>query len=308
MAETRLIGIDWGTSRLRAYRIGEAAAVIERREALLGILAVTPGGFEDALRGVIGDWLDAAGDVPTLASGMVSSRQGWFETPYLPCPAGLDELAAALHPLTLRDGRRLHLVTGLASRTPDDAPDVMRGEETQILGALRDGAGRQLFVLPGTHSKWALVEAGRILRFATFLTGELYGALRDHTILGRTMAGDGFDAAAFAAGVRRGQAEDGPDGGLLHRLFGVRTLGLFGELPATAAAAYLSGLLIGAEIREGTAIWGRGHAVELVGNVELASRYERAMALLGRPSRLCPEDVTARGHWRIARRAGLVAA
>lgn len=306
MTGTLLIGLDWGTSTLRAFRIGTEGSVLERREGPSGILAVPDGDFEGTLLRFAGDWLQAEPDVPVLASGMITSRQGWVETPYLDCPAGLGELARGLVVHRLRNGRPLHFVPGLVCRTSGDAPDVIRGEETQVVGALAGSDARRLFVLPGTHSKWTLCEGGRVLRFATFLTGELFAVLRRHSILGRTMEGDGFDDAAFAAGVRAGFADFGPTGGLLHRLFGVRTRGLFGELAPEVAPSFLSGLLIGSELREAVAIWGRHTATELVGSWQLVARYERAFALLGVPSRICPEDTVARGHFRIARAAGLL--
>lgn len=307
MPNTRLIGLDWGTSSLRAFRIGAGGEALDRRDGPYGILRVPDGDFEGTLRRLAGDWLEAHAEVPILASGMITSRQGWVEVPYLDCPAGARELAAGILTRQLRDGRPIHFVPGLLTRVPGDAPDVMRGEETQIVGAVDDADSRRLFVLPGTHSKWARVENGRVLRFSTFLTGELYAVLRAHTILGRTMQGEAFDAAAFTDGVRCGHAPEGPAGGLLHRLFGVRTRGLVGGLAPDVAACFLSGLLIGCEIREATAIFGREEAVDLVGGQQLVRHYAAALAVVGRSSHICPEEVVARGHWRIAAAAGLVA-
>ncbi|GBD44003.1 putative 2-dehydro-3-deoxygalactonokinase DgoK1 [bacterium HR40] len=306
LAQTWLVGLDWGTSSLRAFRIGANGGVLERREGPWGILAVEGGDFESRLRQFVGDWLAAAPLAPVLASGMVTSRQGWVEVPYLPCPAGIGELAAALHPLRLADGRILHFVPGLACRQAGDAPEVMRGEETQIAGALASGPTSCLFVLPGTHSKWAEVENGRVQRFSTFMTGELYALLCRHSILGRGMAGEAFQASAFEEGVRAGHAPGKATGGLLHRLFGVRTRGLAGELAPEAAASFLSGLLIGSEIREAEGMYSTGRAVDLIGSFALATRYGRAFALLGRPSTIWPEDLAARGHFALARAAGLV--
>lgn len=308
MEATRLIGLDWGTSSLRGYRIASGGRVLERREGPHGVLAIEDGDFEGTLLRFVGDWLGAEPAVSLLASGMVGSRQGWVEVPYVDCPAGLAEIASGLVVIRMRNGRPIHLVPGLVSRSPVDAPDVVRGEETQILGAVVDGARDGLFVLPGTHGKWARVEGGRVVRFATFLTGELYAALRGHTILARGMAGEAFDGAAFEAGVRVGHAAEGPTGGLLHRLFGVRTRGLFGELAPEAAPSFLSGLLVGAEIREAAAIWGPPTDVVLVGGRRLVARYARALAVLSCPAATRPEETVARGHWCIAEQAGLVAA
>jgi 2-dehydro-3-deoxygalactonokinase len=306
VSETALIGLDWGTSSLRAFRIAADGSVLERREGAHGILAVHDGDFEGLLWDFAGDWLDAAAAVPLLASGMITSRQGWVETPYLPCPAGAAALARTLVRHRLKTGRLLHFVPGLMVQSPGDAPDLMRGEETQIVGAAEVADGGGLFVLPGTHSKWAFTAGGQVLRFATFLTGELYALLRQHSILGRTMTGEGFHATAFDAGVRAGFADLGATAGLLHRLFGVRSRALMGELPADAAPSFLSGLLIGWELREAFALFGPPPDLGLIGNRQLVARYQRALTLLGVATQIYPEEIVARGHMRIARAAGLV--
>jgi len=181
-------------------------------------------------------------------------------------------------------------------------PDVMRGEETQIFGALTlSGASEGLFLLPGTHSKWAEVRDGRIVSFRTFMTGEVFGALKDHTILARLMK-DGTDADAFARGVREG-SELHSAGALLNRIFATRTYGLMDKLPATALSDYLSGLLISAEVAEATRQ--TKSVVTIIASPALAQRYSDALRLLGHGSTLAPPDCVAAGHWRIARAAGL---
>jgi 2-dehydro-3-deoxygalactonokinase len=181
----------------------------------------------------------------------------------------------------------------------------MRGEETQIAG---DGLpdARALYLLPGTHSKWALVEGGRIVWFASFMTGELFAALSDHTILGRLMTGRAFDADGFARGLAAAE-----DGGLIGRLFSARTLGLFDRLSGTAIASYLSGLLIGHEVREarsalGSRIGGTLPEIGIIGRHDLADAYRRALSSAGLAARETPAATTARGLLAIARAAGLV--
>ena len=249
-----MIGLDWGTTSLRAYRIGTGGAVLEQRSAAAGILQVPDGDFAGTLKASVGDWLEREPDLPVLAAGMIGSRQGWREVDYAPCPAGLDELAHGLAPVTGIGGRVVHLVPGVArAADPNGFPDVMRGEETQILGASSAAAGGQhCFVLPGTHSKWAWAEHGRIARFATYMTGEVYACLVQHSILGRLMSGHDADAEAFEQGLARARASAGdPPGRLLHDLFSARTLGLFAAVPPTGLASYLSGLLIGCRGRGG---------------------------------------------------------
>src|SRR5262245_17357320 len=253
---------------------------------------------------MIGGWIALHGVLPVVLSGMIGSRQGWREAPYARCPAGADDLVSALVRFE-HDGLALALVPGLSAEN-DGMPDVMRGEETQILGALAlSGRDDGLFLLPGTHSKWATVAGGRIASFRTFMTGEVFGALKDHTILGRLMR-EGADPAGFSRGVREGAAL-GSAGALLNRLFATRSYGLMGTLADTALSDYLSGLLIGAEVAEGTRS-GQGDvqaAVKIIASPDLAQRYTDALRLLGRGSALAPEDCVAAGHWRIARAARL---
>lgn len=306
--DTRLIGVDWGTSSLRAYRICENGDPIEERASPAGIMNVAGGAFESALMDVAGDWLEAI-PCPVLLSGMITSRQGWVELPYLSCPAGKDELSAALHQHRLSNGQDIHLVTGLTVAGPDGVPDVMRGEETQIIGAL--GAGRQsgLFVLPGTHSKWVRAEAGRIVDFATFMTGELFSILSNHSILGRMMDGNGRDEDAFGRGVEYGGKADQESGGLLKRLFGSRALGLFGAVSNTGAASHLSGLLIGSEIREALDYFGSADGasgVTVLGDAELVDFYLVALGQSGIDAMPGEKAVAARGQYLIAQAAELV--
>jgi 2-dehydro-3-deoxygalactonokinase len=292
----RLIGVDWGTTSCRAYRIGAEGAMLARVADGPGILKVENGAFGAALDVMIADW----GRLPVILSGMIGSRQGWREAPYAKCPAGADDIVRALAGID-HAGRPVALVPGLAVEN-DVMPDVMRGEETQILGALAlAGRDEGLFLLPGTHCKWAEVSGGRIVSFRTFMTGEVFGALKDHTILGRLMH-PGADAEGFSRGVREGAAL-GSAGALLNRLFATRTYGLMDRLAGTALADYLSGLLIGAEVAEATRH--AKSAVTIVASPALAQRYTDALRLLGHGSTLAPEDCVAAGHWRIAHAAGI---
>jgi 2-dehydro-3-deoxygalactonokinase len=302
---TALIAVDWGTTSARAYRVDASGAIQDARHVALGILQVRDNAFAAALMTLLGDWAGEA--VPRLACGMIGSRQGWLEAPYADCPATLDALAGRI--VRTSDGA-LAIVPGLACRDLQGVPDVMRGEETQIVGALDDDGTPALFVLPGTHSKWAIVRAGRIEAFSTCMTGEVYAVLKDHSILGRMIApaGQPFAAGAFGRGTRNALNGSGP-GALLHDLFGARTLALFGELPPDEVADYLSGLLIGNEIAAGRQ-WatkrGGSERVTLVGAPALCARYSVALAIAGIAVSEGPADAAARGLWRIAQHAGLV--
>lgn len=288
-----MIGIDWGTTSLRAYRLA-GGRVIDRRDSARGIITVEPGGFGAVLRDAVGAWLQD-GETDVLMAGMIGSRQGWVETPYLPCPAGLDRLAAALIVVPF-DTARVAIVPGLQGEDASGTPEVMRGEETQLVGLVGWSGASAHACLPGTHSKWAVVAEGSVTKFATHMTGETFAALRSATILGRMMQDGPTDAPAFLRGVARA-AEPG---GLLHHLFGVRTQGLFGRLSPHEAASYLSGLLIGHEI-EAAAPSGTVH---LIGTPELCALYAMALERCGEQCVRAPPDLAAVGLAAIAERAG----
>ena len=287
-----MIGLDWGTSSLRAYRL-QQRTVVERRDRPEGITRIATGAFATVLQDVVGDWL-AAGETRILMAGMIGSRQGWVEAPYLECPASPAALAAALTPVQF-DGATVAIIPGLTHRDRSGTPEVMRGEETQLAGAIAQ-IGDGLFCLPGTHSKWATVSAGAITGFNTAMTGEVFAALRGHTILGRMMTDGTPDEAAFLRGVTRA----GTRGGLLHHLFGVRTLGLFGELGDDASASYLSGLLIGSEI---AAVDPAG-PVHLIGEPMLCRLYTLALSPRGILATTAPPDMAAIGLALVAENAG----
>jgi 2-dehydro-3-deoxygalactonokinase len=240
MVLPELIAVDWGTSTLRGARLDPSGQVLEEKSAPLGILNVPNGDFAGVFAAQFSDWMKPG--VRCLISGMAGSRQGWAEAPYVACPAGPDELAKHLYWI---ECDRIAIVPGLSDRQ-GDVPDVMRGEEVQIFGAMRlAGLADGLFVLPGTHSKWAVVRGGKVAGFRTFMTGEAYGLFAQHSILARTLdANAPLDEAVFRRGVAR--AANGE--GLLHNAFGVRALALFDCLSPAQSASYLSGLLIGEEI------------------------------------------------------------
>ena len=269
-----MIGVDWGTTAFRAFRMTADGTIRDRRSGLRGILNVPDSRFADTLREEIGPWL-AAGENHVLLSGMIGSRQGWKEAPYLACPASAPEVAASLVDIEF-DWAQVKLVPGLSATDEAGVAEVMRGEETQVFGVLTAMGGSGVACLPGTHSKWARVEDGRIVGFATHMTGETFGALRGHTILGRMMREGPSDGAPFDAGVRRA----GDPGGLLHHIFGARAEVLAGKLAETDAAAYLSGILIGHEVR--AALDGRQEqVVHVIGSPELTMLYGRAISAYG---------------------------
>lgn len=299
----RLIALDWGTSSLRAYLLGENGRCLAQASGAFGILNVADEAFDAVYLQHCASWQREYGMLPVLASGMIGSRQGWLEAPYLPCPATPAQIAAHLASVLASDGARIHIVPGLSCRNAQGMPDVMRGEETQLLGAI-EAVGDALWVLPGTHSKWARSAGGRIEAFSTYMTGELYALLCKHSILGRLMpAGPHAEAKAFARGVSYGLTADAD---LTRKLFSARTLGLFDEVPAEGLADYLSGLLLGAEIRDALALWPSNAELSLIGEPELCERYRTALEIAGVRVGTVFADAAARGLWRIAVDAGLV--
>ncbi len=300
-SDPRLIGIDWGTTSFRAYLLGAGGEILRRLEARRGILHVEGGDFEGFFREQVEPWL-GEWDLPVIASGMITSRNGWIETPYLDLPAGPAELAENLTVHRLSSGQELRFITGATALDATGAPDVMRGEEAEIVGLLDLGVSDGLIVMPGTHSKWVRVESGRIASFETFMTGDVFSALREATILGKLMQGTNPAPQAFERGVRAGH---GTPEALLHRLFHARTLPLTGVIGETETADFLSGLLIGTEIGAATS-GSQTDRVAIVGRSDLAQRYADAMEIAGIGTTQVPSDLAARGHYAIARMAGLV--
>ena len=326
-----LIGLDWGTTSLRAYLFDAAGNVLDTRASTAGIMnlprSAEQGGFDAAFDDACAAWLSQTPGLPVIAAGMVGSAQGWMEAPYIEAPANADALVAGIVRVKAACGVTVHIVPGVLQR--GELPNVMRGEETQIFGALGADTGsadssqrgdkpggklsgqHALIGLPGTHAKWVVVQAGRIERFHTFMTGEVFAALREHTILGRTMlTPDHADTESFLHGVsiarEKGQA------GLLATVFSARTLGLTGQLSREQQPDYLSGLLIGHELAGLDAVLTQqqdslaGQTLRLIGNEALCERYRLALAQFGCTQAELVKHATERGLWRVAAQAGLV--
>jgi 2-dehydro-3-deoxygalactonokinase len=285
-----LIGVDWGSSNLRAYRFGPDGEVVDRRESHCGAARLKRPEFAGVLAETLEDWIEA--DTLVILAGMVGARAGWHEAAYLPCPANPEDLAGAA--LRVEDAPvRCYIVPGLSARSANGVANVMRGEETQILGShISDGT----IVLPGTHSKWAQVGGGRITGFTTVMTGEMYALLRNQSLLGQLAEGDATDEGAFALGAQR--ALDDP-AGALPLLFSARAEVLLGSLSPQSVASYLSGLLIGGEV---AALRERARdGVMLICSAELAALYRVVLALAGVADVrvLDGADAVAQGLWRI---------
>ncbi|QIL01848.1 2-dehydro-3-deoxygalactonokinase [Sphingomonas sinipercae] len=269
------IAVDWGTTNRRAYLIGADGACTREFEDDKGILSVAANGFEAEVAAI----RDRLGDGPMLLAGMVGSNRGWIEVPYAPCPAGPEELARRV--VRSPDGSAV-LIPGVSYS--NGRADVMRGEEVQLLGAVATGeiAPDCLVCHPGTHNKWVLMRDSRIQSFRTVMTGELFNLLREKSILSDLLKAEAEPGAAFAAGVDRGLEGSS----LAAELFEVRANVLLGRSEREDAAAFVSGLLIGQDVRVGI---GQDNAlpITVMGRPELTRLYTAALAQAGFVAREC---------------------
>lgn len=277
MSDIACIAVDWGTSRMRLWVLANDGSVLAVRRSDEGLEGARDAGF-----GIILDRhlaaLSVAADVPVVICGMAGSRQGWVEAPYINAPASLENVVgkAARVPGISRDVR---ILPGIAQRKSGE-PDVMRGEETQLLG-LGQLKGRRVVCMPGTHSKWVDVADNRVGHFTTFLTGELYALFSNHSILRHSIGPDASFAAESAAfNEACASMVVGPQD-LPKRLFSIRASSLLEGTVASDSAAALSGLLIGAEIGVARATYGTNASVTLVGSGFLGGLYEAALSIAG---------------------------
>jgi 2-dehydro-3-deoxygalactonokinase len=275
MSEAAFIAGDWGTSRLRLYLCDAGGNVLARGQGEGASVADCAGRFAAA----VAPWDKAHGILPAVLSGMVGSTIGWREVPYLKCPAKPSAIADAA--LRFQAGERaIAILPGLSCKGKTGAPDVMRGEETQFLGALKLhpnlAKGRHVFCLPGTHAKWVAVSDGAVTQFQTALSGELFELLRNHSVLARDSGEVDAQSAAFALGLDFAKANRKSD--LLHLLFSARSRVVTGEMAKADAASYLSGLVLGKDIATATALLEITGPVQLICTPALAALYGKALA------------------------------
>lgn len=291
-----MIAVDWGTTHVRAWRLSPDGSILERRARAEGVMVVSLGAFPVILEELAGSWIaDGAG--PVFMCGMVGSRQGWLEVPYVRCQASLADVAAGVREIRWAGSRVAFVCPGLVCADDAGVADVLRGEETLAVGVMhRLSTGARDLCMPGTHSKHLRVRDGVIEGFTTHMTGELFAILAQHSILGRLMDGQRVDPRAFDEGFARSR----DPGGVLHHLFGARARVLMGEMPPTAVAGYVSGLLIGHEIRAAR----RMQDVVVIAAPELGGLYVRALAAHGCEASLLDPDVAATGLFRIAQERG----
>lgn len=270
-----MIVVDWGTTNLRVCACSNDGTILKSAHSTQGIKSVPKGGFSGALTQMI-DKLGECSEQPIYVCGMAGARGGWREAPYCGTPIAIEDIAANLTPLPEKlDG---YLLPGAKTVSPDGTLDVMRGEEIQIFGGMsKFDIQNGVVCLPGTHSKWVRIEDGRIVNFATFMTGDIFNAL-SHTILSCEEKTE-HDPTAFGLGLK---ASVDSDCGLLHRLFTARTRVLDGTLMPNQVSAYVSGLLIGHELAESSSFCEPSERIVLIGSKVLCHRYQEALDYFGR--------------------------
>lgn len=268
---TPFVAVDWGTTNRRAYQVAPDGTVPVEHEDGCGILSVAD--FPRSVAELAAEF----DDLPMLMAGMIGSNRGWREAPYVAAPAGLDDLAAALTWIT---PRRIAIVPGVSWQS-GSCCDVMRGEEVQALGAAAVGAvpADALLCLPGTHNKWVRLEGGRVATLRTVMTGEVFNLLRQHSLLADMLTGEPDAASvAFASGVEQALTQDN----LLAELFSVRARVLLGVAPPGEAVSYVSGLLIGSDIRAGVREAPPGAPIAVVARSSLTKLFAAALRVTGR--------------------------
>lgn len=296
-AKHQFIAGDWGTSNLRLYLCeyhANGTNIIDTRFGS-GISQIN-GDFEDHFFNLAQAWLDASPGMPVLLSGMVGSTIGWKEAPYLTCPVNPKQIAEGRISFVAR-GVEFSILAGLRTVNPLSAPDVMRGEELQLLGWMRSqgsASGKQLFALPGTHNKWALCDGREISNFLTAFTGEMFALLRNHSILITEQSSFSFNHDVFQHGVEA--IQNLGEAHLVHALFSTRSKQVLGEISHEDGLSYLSGLIIGADVAGALKLFGECDTITIIGDPTLTQHYQLALEHFGRKSTSCdPATIAVAG-------------
>lgn len=289
--------VDWGTSSFRLWLLSRNGAVLGETRSDEGMLKAMEIGFPKVLQHHL-EAVTAPSDLPVVICGMAGARQGWREAAYLDAPADLVDIVSYAVAVEGAE-RRIHILPGIAQRDPA-YPDVMRGEETQLLGLSSQGIGEGLICLPGTHSKWVALKDGRVERFATVMTGEFFSVLTSHSIL-RLAVGDNMQVSAgdpvFAKAVR--EAYETPQEATA-KFFAVRAAPLLSLRDPEQGAARLSGGLVGLELAAARSRFGEFSQVTLVGTGRLGALYRAALEAVGAQVVEVDADITVRAGLRAA--------
>ena len=278
--KAKWIAADWGTTHMRAWAIGEEDNVLAFRESNEGMKDLQQNEFEPVLLKLIESWLDDTKVTTVMACGMVGSKQGWVETPYLktPCvPIDNQQLTIA----TTKDNRiKVNFVPGVMQ---NNLADIMRGEETQIAGFINKNPDfNGVVCLPGTHTKWVNVKEGQITSFKTFMTGELFGVISNHTLIRHSISIKGWNQAGFEAGIHEGFNNPGS---IASNLFSLRAESIVNDLDRDQARSTLSGLLLGVELNGAQTFWENSNVI-IIGSQLLSDNYHQGLKILGGQSQL----------------------
>ena len=290
------IAVDWGTSNLRAWAMAGDCAIGSVSTGT-GMGGLARDAFEPALIGAIGGWLAAGRRTPVIACGMVGARQGWVEVPYVAVPSEPLRFTG-MRTIATDDARiTVTIVHGMSQPKP---ADVMRGEETQLAGLLSLEPGfAGMACLPGTHAKWVTMRGGQVVAFRTFMTGEMFAVLAEHSILRHSIGDAGEpDLDAFDSAVRDAATDAA---GLAANLFAIRASSLLGESRPAAARSRLSGLLVGIEVAAMLPLF-ENAKVAIIGQHQLGELYARAIGLLGGSSRVLDAERCTLAGLAVARR------
>lgn len=282
---------------------------IDNIDVEFGILKIKDTTFSQVFEELLGEWFLENGRLPVISSGMIGSRNGWIEAPYIACPAGPEEFAKHLSYVPLKTNnkrQKIAIVPGMSCWN-EGVPDVMRGEETQIAGFFWDKQQSGWIVLPGTHSKWVFTKNGKIESFKTYMSGEIFSLMVEHSILGKLMEGEEHDHDTFKRGCRQALKSTH---GLLNQLFSARTMGLFKEIEASGIHSFLSGLIIGCEIKEGMSHYSQKFStndvgINLIGDIALCNLYQQAFEIANMKVNLIQNNLVLKGLYSIALAASL---
>ena len=297
-ARPSLIGVDWGSTRFRAYLLDEAGNLIDSVTSNRGIFSRKRRSYEEILFRNCERWLRWAPEMPVLMAGMIGSRNGWIETEYLSCPVSIRSLGASIVQVQDICSHHAYIVPGISYLASPRLPDVIRGEETQIFGVFDKPAANNLIAcVPGTHSKWIQVKNNRITRFSTYMTGEMFAAMLRCGSISSILDDCTDDADNFMEGVGVSQR----DGGLLNHLFSIRSRAVTSQNVYKQNRSYLSGLLIGAEIRSALDLYPVTSDIVVIGANSLVRDYSLAFSSLGiSVSAYTSENAFIKGLWELA--------
>ena len=309
MTEPFLIALDWGSTRFRGWLLDPKGIEIDKIDEEFGILKINHTQYIDVFDQLLGSWIKEHGSIQIIAAGMIGSRQGWMEAPYLDCPAGPEQLAQNLTYLKINsklidNPLSMAIVPGI-QYFENGIPDVMRGEETQVAGLLWSQHQVGLCILPGTHSKWVFINEGRIESFTTFMTGEIFSLMEKHSIVNRLMVGKSFNRDDFLFGCKQSLNSSY---GFLKQIFSARTMGLFDKVKPRGIHSYLSGIVIGNEIKDGLDNYYKNTSykektVILNGGISLCNLYKIAFEIAGVKVKLEKNNLVAKGLFQISQTA-----